>query len=187
MFLFDEWEDLEKGITNLTYTDDYDDIKDNRYDVILAYDVIDHCDKPIDALVKMKRILAPEGVVYVRCHPWTSRHGTHLYKTANKAYIHLAVQSDTLKKMGHQSLKTKKLLRPVHTYREWFDRAGYKIKEENVMTEPLESFFRENEKVQRSLHKHWLGLVNKGELNEHAIDRIMEIQFIDYTLVQKEE
>ncbi len=176
-FMNENWEKWPEE----NFTSEYDEIKDRQFDVILAYDVLDHADKPIETLLNVKKLMNENSVFYLRCHPWTSRHGTHLYKTLNKAYIHLMFDTTLLAKFGHKPEKVKKLLNPIQTYREWFIKAGFQIKREHIISEPLDNFFRDNEKIRKSMQKHWNGLIAKGETNPDEIDKILEIQFIDYT------
>jgi len=60
-----------------------------KYDFILINDVLDHAADPLDMLEQVNKIRNPETKIVVRCHPWTSRHGTHVYKQMNKAFLHL--------------------------------------------------------------------------------------------------
>lgn len=174
----DVWDKINHK-NGLLLTDDLKEISEKEYDVIFIHDVLDHADKPLELLSNVRKILSKDGVVYLRCHPWSSRTGLHLHRTLNKAYIHLAVQEEVLRKTGHSFMKTKKILRPVVTYREWFTKMKFTIKRENVLTEPRENFFRED-KIRNLLHKHW-GSLSK-ELSPDDIDKILEINFVDYTL-----
>lgn len=186
IFISDKWESVKQGLTNLEFVDDYDELKGQKFDIILIYDVIDHCEKPLGLLVQAKKLLADDGVIYLKCHPWTSRHGTHIYKTLNRAYVHLLVKDENLKKMGHNGLKVRKLLHPIQSYREWIDRSGLVIKDEKVITNNLDKFFRDNEKTRKSIYKHWSAELEKGEISEDSINRILEIEFVEYTLTIKD-
>jgi SAM-dependent methyltransferase len=73
------------------------------YDLILLYDVLDHSEDPVNILATARDMLAPQGRIYVRCHPISSRHATHLYKKINKAYIHLVFTDDELKQLGYEN------------------------------------------------------------------------------------
>ena len=90
-----DWKEIDK----VNFTTKFSDLKPNHYDVILLYDVLDHCQDPIEVMRQVKGLLKFGGksVVFVRCHPWTSRHATHLYKQGiNKAYIHLFLTDEEI-------------------------------------------------------------------------------------------
>jgi hypothetical protein len=82
--------------------------------IVFLYDVLDHAIDAEQAYIKeAHRCLAPNGTVYVRCHPWTSKHATHLYKQGiNKAYFHLFLTWDEIRGVDQSrsdfSLATKK-------------------------------------------------------------------------------
>jgi 2-polyprenyl-3-methyl-5-hydroxy-6-metoxy-1,4-benzoquinol methylase len=66
---------------NLTLTDDLEvAIRNGPYDVIVAYDCLDHLpgqSEAVQALKIMKMILAPGGFIYVKVHPFCSRTATN--------------------------------------------------------------------------------------------------------------
>lgn len=115
------------------------------YDVILAYDVLDHIQEedPVKLLHELKHILAPKGRFYLRCHPWVSRHGGHLYTKLNKAYAHMIFDEvEFLRLFGFTPDPTLRLENPVETYREWFRRSGFIIKSETISRKEIEPLFQ---------------------------------------------
>src|SRR5207249_2471927 len=100
----ERWEKWNKT-SNVYFTDDWDEAKRlGPYNIILMYDVIDHMlmseQELIDRLKEVKESLAVNGRVYLRAHPWCSRHGTHLYYKLNKAFAHLVFTDEELKSLG---------------------------------------------------------------------------------------
>jgi 2-polyprenyl-3-methyl-5-hydroxy-6-metoxy-1,4-benzoquinol methylase len=164
--------------SKLLLNGDYQDVlKHAPYDVVLLYDVLDHYKgNPLEALHRIKDILSPRGRVYIRNHPWCSRHGTHLYEQINKAFLHLILDEVELARIGgYASEHTIKLTRPVDTYREWFHKAGFSIKNEIILTNPVEPFFTsfDNAIIKEKVTKHWDG---------EDPTRYMSLQFVDYLL-----
>jgi 2-polyprenyl-3-methyl-5-hydroxy-6-metoxy-1,4-benzoquinol methylase len=164
--------------TRLLLTGNFQDVlKHAPYDVVLLYDVLDHYKgNPLEALHRIKEILSPRGRVYIRNHPWCSRHGTHLYDQVNKAFLHLVLDEVELARLGgYASEHTIKLVRPVDTYREWFRKSGFNIKNEIILTSPVEPFFTsfDNAIIKERVTKHWDG---------EDPTRYMSLQFVDYLL-----
>jgi len=111
------------------------------YDAILLYDVLDHCHAPVEALKQVVSVLAPEGKVYVRCHPWCARHGGHLYRTLNKAYAHLFLSDEAVTKLSNNAAGPQRVVHPLKTYGDWFAEAGLKVQSEDTVREKPEAFF----------------------------------------------
>ncbi len=156
-----------------TLTSDRDALK-GPYDVILLYDVLDHWSHPEAILSDLKGLLAPEGSIYVRCHPWASRHATHIYRQANLAYIHLVCTEEELIKLGYVSRKTFKTIRPNTAYRGWFLKNGYKIVSEEITTTTVEDFFNNSLLARRIAENYW-------PRKEMPLED-MAIEFIDYII-----
>lgn len=153
------------------------------YDVVLLNDVIDHCDDPVDLLKTVKRAKTPEGTVHVRCHPWTSRHGTHLYHQLNRAYLHLVFTPEELIGMGLKEMKTLKLLDPLNDYKRFFREAGLNVIKESAITQPIETFFITRPPLLRRIKDNWKASTDaelkSGKKFPHEQ---MELQFIDFVL-----
>lgn len=161
----------------LVYTTQWQQVKDaGPYDVILLNDVLDHSDNPKDILEKLREVkMAETGKVFVRCHPWSSRHGTHAYKQLNRAYLHLVFTEDEMATLGVTEMKATKLLDPVTTYHRLIKEAGFTILKEDIITHPVELFFTHKPAILRRIREKW----NNGEFPRAA----MEVQFVDYVLV----
>lgn len=146
------------------------------YDVVLMYDVLDHCANPREALAMVKDILTPGGRVYVRNHPWCGRHGSHLYEQANKAFIHLVFDEIELTRLGgFHSPYSQKVLDPISTYRQWFEEMGYEVEWEIPTEEHVEEFFTsfDNMSIKERITRHWPG--------QNPAD-YMKVSFVDYML-----
>lgn len=174
--------------SNQVFTSDWSEVVKNRpYNIVLLYDVLDHAKDENDAIMclrMIKDVLAPEGRVFVRCHPWCSRHGTHLYQKLNKAYIHMFLTDAQLESMGAKGLPTIKVIHPLQTYSHWFDIAGLRTLSNSVVREVVESFFLEPT-IAGIIKSHWknssfVNLANGTEFPSYQCSQ----QFVDYVLAK---
>ena len=162
---------------NLLFTTNLDEVKQNApYDIILAYDVLDHCViDPLLALTQIRDLTKPDSRVYVRNHPWCSRHGGHLYLQKNKAFAHLVFDEVELERMcGISSPDVIKIYTPSGTYKDWFGKAGFAIKRENILNTPVEEFFFSNVSIRKKLKSYW------GDT--YSMRENMSVDFADYLL-----
>lgn len=144
----------ESKIDNLFLTSDFDNVKSNApYDIILIYDVLDHADDPIDILNKAKSVLSESGRIHLRCHPWCSRHGGHLYKQINKAFAHLIFTESELLEMGINLDKTikNKVIYPIAHYEGITSSSGLKIISREIDEQDPEDFFSNNDLVSKRI------------------------------------
>ena len=133
---------------NTVFTCDFEEVKRHApFDIVLLYDVLDHANNPEEILRKVKGLLSPKGRVFVRCHPWCSKHGGHLYDQINKAYLHLILNEVELTRMGYECKKTNKIYHPIQTYHRWFDSTGYNIFQEQPIISDPDSIFLEDPEI----------------------------------------
>lgn len=102
---------------------------------ILAYDVIDHLPEKEDInlfLSQCFQALDEQGRMYMMCHPYKSRVGTHLFHQ-NKAYLHII--------KNNKGIHTLKIDDPVAHYRKVIKKSGFLIESEQIYTEFIESYF----------------------------------------------
>jgi len=173
---------------NCIVTDSWDKIKENGpYDVILAFDVLDHVSDNendiIDTLRKIKEVITPTGNLYARMHPWCCRHGTHLYHQLNKALMHLIFTEEELESMGYKQDKVFKVIHPIITYQRWFETAGWKISRNDEFRQEVESFFMEVPLIAQRIKDNW----KLSFMPEYASGSVFPthqcgMQFIDYIL-----
>lgn len=170
--------DFASDTTSL-FTENFEEVKANApYDAILLYDVLDHCVNPEETLQRVKQVLSSKGRVYIRCHPWCSRHGGHLHHRINKAYLHLILDHTELTRIGgYECKRTSKIVKPLATYRKWFESTGFEVIQEFPIDSEPEDFFMTDPVIADRLEKYW----NNEFYKEH-----MAIQFVDYVLEPKE-
>jgi 2-polyprenyl-3-methyl-5-hydroxy-6-metoxy-1,4-benzoquinol methylase len=149
-----DWES-EEGKS--LFTTDLDKARSKGpFDIILLYDVLDHAreSSPQEILVTAKSLLADDGKIYSRMHPWTSRHGGHAYRKINKAFVHLVFTEEELKSMGVEPEHNLKILSPMSTYDSWLEGSGLKKSNDPEVDEQgTELFFRDNPVVNKRIMK----------------------------------
>jgi len=167
----------------IVMTKDKADVQRNApYDLIMLFDVIDHLvgEDPIEVMKFVKSVLAPGGRIYVKTHPWTAKHGSHLYETINKAYLHLALTTDELLEAGYTPQSNMKFVRPMATYLTIFSDAGLEVASKNVVAEAVDPFFT-GDVLDRIIKINW-----EGKIDKSTAIKIMSNQFIDYWLVSQQ-
>lgn len=131
------WDNLKNAI----FTNDYSNLKKNNFDVIMLYDVLDHCHDPIELMRQVRECLKKDGVVYARCHPWTSKHASHLYKNGiNKSYVHLFLNYNEIYDLIENApIFTRIEKSPLEAYHHWF--SNFNIAKERFIKESVSEFF----------------------------------------------
>jgi 2-polyprenyl-3-methyl-5-hydroxy-6-metoxy-1,4-benzoquinol methylase len=168
-----------KSNENLTFTSSIEEARSHGpYDTILMYDVLDHIvgEDPVALLIKAKELLSPNGKIYLRNHPFISRHGTHLYHELNKAFIHLVFTAEEIKQLIPNSKYQEPSIgvtAPIVTYEHFANKARLKISKRRELTERVEPFFRIPKIAERIMKN-----LNKTSFPEYQ----MSILFIDMTL-----
>lgn len=153
------------------------------YDIILLYDVIDHIvnSDQLTILKIIKTLLSSNGKVYLRCHPWCSRHATHIYRTCNKAFAHIIFNNEQLTKMGHTGLPTTYITHPGMTYEGWIGNAGLNVEKKTLITRPIEQYFMQDILATR-IKRHWSSSPISHLAAGAFPDYQLEMEFIDYVL-----
>lgn len=175
-FLSDKW--INQGV--LKYISDPNLLPDSHFDVVMLYDVLDHVIDPEDVMKKVKKTIKKDGMVYVRCHPWTSKHASHLFKKGlNKAWIHLFLKNHEIKELiGSDPMFTRPEKDCLTAYKWWF--RDFKILNETPTSEKVPDFFHNPD------FKNLLA--NEQEIPSKDVDQflnLMQNQFVDYLLTPR--
>lgn len=162
------------------YTTEINDLPKNYFDIIMLYDVLDHVNDPINVMKTVRNCLKQNGSVYVRCHPWTSRHATHLFKKGiNKAYWHLFLtQSEIAADLKEPVIFTRMEIDPIQAYHWWFNE--FEIKKEVMIKESVSEFFFVPAFKELLAGEQEIPLEEIGNFLS-----LMEVQFVDYFLKLK--
>lgn len=167
------------------FSTDFDAIAaDGPYDSILMYDVFDHIseDKINPLLQQVRSVCAPNTIIRVRCHPWTSKHGGHLYEKLNKAYAHLFFTDEQIKK--YQSSEVRKIQRPMFTYNKAWEDNGFVVQnlEQYCLNgNEFDGFFSQPDVV-AFLEHHSPQKLSAGDKWQSTV---LSIEFFDYILKAK--
>ena len=165
---------------NSIFTFDKDIVKEKGpYDLIVLYDVVDHLENTtmLECMKFLGSILARDGKIYIRAHPFISRHGGHAYNKINKAFVHLFLSENELKYFypDIKNYPTQKVIYPVKTYRESIDSARLNVANLKVINSDIEDFFQQKEIADR---------ISKT-INFKSPIMQMSMQFIDFILTHK--
>jgi hypothetical protein len=128
-----QWDDFSNNKKNLVFTDNIQDAYFKApYDLVIYWDILDHYFEDYvtqkyelseelgvnhkNFLEMGKQLLRPEGKMFIRCHPWYSRHGGH--QNNNVAYNHLLIdESEYYKLQDSRDLITHRICDPVGYYK----------------------------------------------------------------------
>jgi SAM-dependent methyltransferase len=176
-----QWQNKDQD--KLILTTDLDTVRNHGpYDIILLHDVIDHVDQPIEVLTNVKSLLSTNGAVYLRAHPFCSKHGTHLYHQLNKAYLHLILNEEEMNELGLKPMFCNKVRYPLIQYKMMLDKVGFEVVRYNILREGVNSFFKSGLIRQRIMNRYsdreaWLPGTG-GEFPDWQCEQ----QFLDYVL-----
>lgn len=122
------------------------------YDLVILYDVLDHAVNPVEQLNKARSVLANDGLMFVHCHPWISRHGGHYFQVINKAFVHLVFTQDEMRRMNYgPTSDVNRVLTPIKTYEDWFKKANLRIRSYKLGKTHVESIFEKDEIIRARL------------------------------------
>jgi SAM-dependent methyltransferase len=147
------------------------------YNFIICHDVLDHVEGPMQAVLQLlANHLKPGGVLYLRVHPWTSRHGAHQYEANgnNLAYWHLTVPEDELARSV--VIPSNRVIRPLATYDPMVSSVGLNVIDRRVEISEPELFF-DGDIIDRAIQHTWHEKIDREQAR-----KIMAIQHIDYLL-----
>jgi SAM-dependent methyltransferase len=169
-----------RNTDTLLLTSNWEDVVTNGpYDAILVFDVIDHLtsEKAADVVKKIRTVLKDEGEIFLRAHPFTSRHALHNYHDLNKGFIQLVFtpeELDTLlKNSKHIEQNSGRVVTPLAAYKKFFDEANLEIISARPVKDVIDPFFKLP--TIESRIKKTVGMEQFPEFQ-------MGMQFIDYRL-----
>ena len=161
------------------------------YAAVSVYDVLDHIvdhEKAVEAMKFVCSVSNADTIIRVRCHPWTSRHGGHLYNSINKAFAHILLSDEEYKK--HSTEPVRKIKRPLMEYSKIFEAAGLKTVQIDVTGTKLEELFTTKE-LQDAFEDRLQFGEGDQEKGEHKQadgewqSHVLPMSFIDYILAVK--
>jgi 2-polyprenyl-3-methyl-5-hydroxy-6-metoxy-1,4-benzoquinol methylase len=170
-----EGENAWKNQHGFLLTTDFSEVQKHApYDIISLYDVLDHAENPVEILKQVAELAKGTTLIKTRCHPWTARHGGHLYKQLNKAYAHLVFTKEELAKQGYSiEYFPTKVTAPLGIYKRWFLEANLQIVKQDIIKDVIPDMFR------YSYIKNVI--LKNNQMNDETYPQL-EIDFIDYQL-----
>jgi len=164
--------------SSVVYTDNFKLVQQKgNYNIILVNDIIDHVENSNYWLHHLCDLIDKDtGRIFIRCHPYTSKNGTHIGEQTNKAFLHLIFNDNELATLGVTNKFTRKTIDSTKSYRKLFEECGLKIVKEVIKKEVVESMFLTDSRITERI-KNSLGI------QENLID-FLEIKYIDYELMR---
>lgn len=179
-------------------------VKNGPYNVVLMYDVIDHLEPKeqthvqasptdpskniLECLGEIREVMENKAKLYVCCHPWCSRHATHMYHNINKAYIHLVFTDVELEEMGYpRTIKMSyNVTLPNLQYANWFRKAKLTSIRSDRIERKTESFFKDTPIVRSRIKANWVGCENLELANGVKFPEFQTaVEFLHYVLLVK--
>lgn len=80
------------------------------YDIGIIYESLEFDDDPIATLIKIKQRIKPNGKIFIRFRPWSSRDGGFQSSYFNKSFAHLLLDLES------NTLVKNKVVRPIAKY-----------------------------------------------------------------------
>lgn len=150
-----EWNESENPCATGDITTNWQKILSQKpFDLIILYDVIDHCEDPIATLNSIYEVCNNETNVFLRTHPFCGPHGGHIYQQINKAYIHLFFNEDELKEMNVKSDFVQKIFFPLDTMNDWLKKSNFKITNTSMNRIEVSPFFRNQQMIDLLLENY---------------------------------
>jgi SAM-dependent methyltransferase len=171
------------------FSNDFEKVREQGpFDIVLMYDVLDHLDgidssvddaemghRMAKVLSQVKLVTHENSKIYLRCHPWCSRHGGHLYNSLNKAFAHVVFSKSELEDMGYEVEGVAKVTFPRATYDAAIENAGLKAISQDIIQTKAEGFFKEGLIAERIV-SHWPE--DKNKFPDYQVSQ----DFLDYIL-----
>ena len=176
---FVESYDFDYDKTKFVLTTDWKEVaKIQKFDVVLLYDVLDHIQpNRVEAAFRtIASVCSPNTKVHVRCHPWTSPHGGHVYENVNKAFAHFFMDEARLQK--HQNEYVNPIIRPMHTYRSWFKEYGFKEVEMSKIQYPWDT--DKNAELFKGDRQQRMDELKMGDPKWQC--SVFQMEFVDFVL-----
>lgn len=169
------WNEIKNSDT--IFTTVWDEVKKlGPYKSVLLHDVIDHIENSTieEVLDNISNIISDDGRIYVMAHPFSSRHGGHLYETANMAYLHLLIGDSEIDIEYPNAPPNQRIIKPQGQYQKYFTNK-FKIINKKVVQQRVEPWIINN--LLPEIQRVWF-----PTLDNYKIEKIMEIGGIYYTL-----
>lgn len=158
----------DPGVKILSSIDETND----QYDIGIIYESLEFDQNPIQTLLKIRQKIKPQGKIFIRFRPWSSRNGGFQSTYINKAYAHLLMDLDS------NNLVCNKVVRPLAVYESMLAKAKLPIISRKLRNTIPDDYIVENDEFMKLLMKRTWGTIDK----DSAI-RIMSTTAVDFLVL----
>lgn len=144
----------------------------DQYDIGIIYESLEFDTNPIQTLLKIKQRIKPQGKIFIRFRPWSSRDGGFQSQYLNKAYAHLLMDLDS-NKLVHN-----KVVRPLAIYESILTKTKLPVISRKLRNNIPDDYIIENDNIMDLIIKRTWGTIDK----ESAI-RIMSTTAVDFLVL----
>lgn len=151
--------------------------KNGKFDYVFLYDVLDHLTWENVSIASSKIHDVCKEYVFIRCHPFCSRHGYHLHTKLNKAFVHLVFSPDELFSLNLiPAEKDTIFVVNVDFYTSLFSKK-FNIISEHKMIDSVDNFFKANPFIMKRIKDRWYSGLEQNEILSN-----LSCSFIDFIL-----
>jgi SAM-dependent methyltransferase len=169
------------GIDNskITFITDLESVLVNApYNTIILHDVIDHVPSSTlePALKQILDVCANDVRLIITAHPFTSRHGGHVYDAKNLAYLQLLYSEDELASKQIRCPYNNRWSRPQAAYENVFKRLGLNIMRKEVDVDQLEPW------IVNRLLPIIVKRIYDNQISTDQAEKILSVSWVQYLL-----
>lgn len=144
----------------------------DSHNIGIIYESLEFAADPVSILLKVKQKIKPQGKIFIRFRPWSSRDGGFQSAYCNKAFAHL------LADLEHNVLVKSKVVRPLATYDSLLSKAKLPVLSRKVKSIPPEQLITRNkEHMDVLIRRTW------GTISSESAIKIMTITAIDFLVL----
>jgi len=142
------------------------------YDIGIIYESLEFDQDPVVTLLKIKQRIKPQGKIYIRFRPWSSRDGGFQSGYFNKAFAHLLMDLES------NQLVRNRVVRPLATYESILNKAKMRVLSRKITSITPDDYIISNpEYLEILINRTW------GTIKPEDAIKIMATTAIDF-LVQ---
>jgi hypothetical protein len=139
------------------------------YDIGIIYESLEFDDDPITTLIKIKQHIRPNGKIFIRFRPWSSRDGGFQSSYFNKSFAHLLIDLESNK------LVKNKVVRPIAKYESIMSAAKLNVISRRInSTAPDDHIIMNKEYMDTLIDRTW------GVMKIEEAVKIMSTTSVDF-------
>lgn len=146
---------------------------EDLYDIGIVYESLEFDQDPVLTLLKMKQSIKPQGKMFIRFRPWSSRDGGFQSNYFNKAFAHLLIDLES-----SESVKNK-IVRPIAKYESIMNAAKLRVISRKIKSVPPDDHIIRNKAYMDVLIKRTWGAISQEEavkiMSTTAVDFLVSV------------